>query len=251
MKQVLHILSYPLSVLFFLVFGLLLLFFDPVQRICLRLFGYTAHKKSVDIFNGCLLLALHLVGATFRFKIEDELPKDVPVIIVSNHQSMWDIPPLIWFLRKIHPKFISKMELGKGIPTISYNLKYGGSVLIDRRDPLQATREIAKIASYIEEHNRSVVIFPEGTRSRTGHPKEFKRKGLETLFKNAPNAMVLPITVNNSWKLQRHGLFPIPLFTRLDFRTHPLIEVKDRDPNLLIEQIEETIVDNSSTNSTN
>ena len=43
--------------------------------------------------------------------------------------------------------------MGKGIPTISYNLKYGGSVLIDRKDPLQATTEIAKVAKYISENN--------------------------------------------------------------------------------------------------
>ena len=42
MKQLAHILSYPLSVIFYLLFGLLLLLFDPIQRICLNVFGYKA-----------------------------------------------------------------------------------------------------------------------------------------------------------------------------------------------------------------
>ncbi|RLD25326.1 MAG: 1-acyl-sn-glycerol-3-phosphate acyltransferase, partial [Bacteroidetes bacterium] len=136
MKQLLHILSYPLSAIFFILFMLILLVFEPIQRICLRIFGYQAHKMSVGLFNGLFLICLHVVGTTFRFKIEGEIPKSVPIIIVSNHQSLWDIPPIIWFLRRIHPKFISKKELGKGIPSISYNLKYGGSVLIDRKKPI-------------------------------------------------------------------------------------------------------------------
>lgn len=238
MKWVLQLLSYPLSIIFYLLFGLLLLVFDPIQRICLNVFGYRAHKWSVDLFNGLIILCLHLLGTTFKFQLKQKLPKNVPIIIVSNHQSMWDISPLIWFLRKIHPKFISKIELGRKIPTISYNLKYGGSVLIDRKDPQQATAEIAKIAKYISRHGRSVVIFPEGTRSRTGVPKTFHRKGLNTLFLNAPEAYVLPVSISNSWKLQKNGMFPIPLFSRLKFYIHPLIKVSDYTSEVLIDKLE-------------
>jgi 1-acyl-sn-glycerol-3-phosphate acyltransferase len=131
--------------------------------------------------------------------------------------------------------------LGNGIPTISYNLKYGGSVLIDRKDPVQATAEIAKVARYISETNRSVVIFPEGTRSRSGEPKKFYRKGLLTLFEHAPDAWVLPVSVNHSWKLQRFGMFPIPMFVRLQFRVHPAIKVSTYPSEELITLVESTI----------
>ena len=66
-------------------------------------------------------------------------------MIVANHQSMNDIPPIIWYLRKHHPKFVSKMELGKGIPSVSYNLVHGGSVLIDRKNSKQAIGQIGKL----------------------------------------------------------------------------------------------------------
>lgn len=235
------LLSYPLSVVFYLFFGLFLLIFDPVQRICLNVFGYTAHKRSVDLFNLLVLRLLHVLGTTYSIKRTGELPKGVPVIVVANHQSMWDIPPLIWFLRKIHPKFISKIELGKGIPTISYNLKYGGSVLIDRKDPAQATAQIEKIAQYIAHHNRGVVIFPEGTRSRDGRPKDFKRRGLLTLFQHAPEAVILPVSISNSWKLQRFGMFPIPTGTHLRFVIHEPVNVRDLPPEELIDHIESTV----------
>lgn len=230
--------SYILSVLFYLFFGFFLLLFDPIQRICLRVFGYNAHKKSVAIFNFLIMRSLHLLGTKIVFEKPDNLPVGKPVIIVANHQSMWDIPPLIWFLRKLHPKFISKKELGKGIPTVSYNLKYGGSVLIDRKDSRQATAEIKKIAHYISHHNRSVVIFPEGTRSRDGQPKPFKRRGLEILFTEAKEAYVLPVSIQNSWKLQRYGMFPIPLGTKIIFKVHPAIKVSDVDLNVLIDNVE-------------
>ncbi|MCW5518229.1 1-acyl-sn-glycerol-3-phosphate acyltransferase [Aureitalea sp. L0-47] len=236
------LLSYPLTVLFYLVFGLFLLLFDPIQRICLNLFGYSAHKKSVDYFNLFVVRSLHLLGTTYSIKIPDYLPDKAPVIIASNHQSMWDIPPLIWFLRKLHVKFISKKELGKNIPRISYNLKYGGSVLIDRKNPNQATSEIVKMGRYIQQYNRAVVIFPEGTRSRTGMPKPFKRKGLMTLFENAPDAWILPVSISNSWKLQRFGMFPIPIGTHFILKAHPAIKIAGQDTNELIDKVEHLVI---------
>ncbi len=244
MKFISKILSYLLSVVFFLLFGILLLLFDPIQRVCLNIFGYNTHRKSVAVFNWFTLRTLHILGTTFKITLPKSLPKNKPVIIVSNHQSMWDIPPIIWFLRSLHPKFISKKELGKGIPTISYNLKHGGSVLIDRNNPEQATEEIKKIAQYISKHNRGVVIFPEGTRSRTGTPKPFKYKGLKTLFENAPDAYVVPVSISNSWKLQRYGIFPIPLGTRLTFQIHSAIKVGDFEHEELIQKLEKQITEN-------
>ncbi|HZH69732.1 MAG TPA: lysophospholipid acyltransferase family protein [Flavobacteriaceae bacterium] len=233
--------SYILSLLFYLFFGIFLLLFDPIQRICLRAFGYNAHKKSVGLFNFLIMRSLHVLGTNIVFNHTESLPVGKPVIIVANHQSMWDIPPLIWFLRKLHPKFISKKELGKGIPTVSYNLKYGGSVLIDRKDSRQATAEIEKIAHYISHNNRSVVIFPEGTRSRDGQPKPFKRRGLEILFTEANDAYVLPVSIQNSWKLQRYGMFPIPLGTKIIFDVHTTLKISDFEMNELIDTVEAQI----------
>lgn len=239
------ILSYPLSIIYYLVFLLFLLIFHPVQWVCFNLFGYQAHKKSVDLLNACLIRTSLLLGTTFEFTNRDMVPEGVPLIIVANHQSMNDIPPIIWFMRKFDPKFISKKELGKGIPSVSYNLRHGGSVLIDRKDPKQALPAIKQMAEYIEKHNRSAVIFPEGTRSKTGVPKKFSENGLKILCKYAPSAYIVPISINNSWKTVRFGQFPLGLCNRLTFtiqepfaiKNIPFEEVMKRTENAVIQGI--------------
>jgi 1-acyl-sn-glycerol-3-phosphate acyltransferase len=137
---------------------------------------------------------------------------------------MYDIPPLIWCLRQVHPKFISKKELGKGIPSVSYNLKYGGSVLIDRKDSDGAVKAIVKFAKNIHEKKHSAVIFPEGTRSRDGKLKRFSENGLRTLVENCPDAIIVPVSIENSWQLQKYGMFPLPLGVKVRFKVHQPIE---------------------------
>ncbi|KGO91394.1 lysophospholipid acyltransferase family protein [Flavobacterium subsaxonicum] len=239
------ILSYPLTIIFYLVFLLLLVIFHPIQWLCLNVFGYQAHKKSVDILNAGLTRCLHILGTTIAFNGMEKVPVGVPLIIVANHQSMYDIPPIIWFMRKVHPKFISKKELGKGIPSVSYNLRHGGSVLIDRKDSRQALPAIKSLAEYIEKYNRSAVIFPEGTRSRDGIPKKFSENGLKILCKNAPSAYIVPISISNSWKIVRFGQYPLGLGSRLTFtiqepfaiKNIPFEEVITRTENAVIQGI--------------
>lgn len=236
-----NILAYPLSVVYFFFFGLTLIVFHPIQWVCFNLFGYNAHKRSVDLLNFFLVRCLHLLGTRITFNNPNPVSENHPIIIVSNHQSMSDIPSIIWFMRKHHVKFISKKELGKGIPSVSYNLRHGGSVLIDRKKPLLAINAIKEMANYIESYNRAVVIFPEGTRSRDGKVKPFKRKGLKTLIENAPNALVVPITINNSWKTLRYGKFPLGIGVHIKFTVHPSLKTKDYETDILIDNIEKQI----------
>ncbi|OAZ03792.1 2-acyl-glycerophospho-ethanolamine acyltransferase [Flavobacterium succinicans] len=236
------IISYPLSVIYYLCFGLCLVIFHPIQWICFNVFGYQAHKKSVDYLNFFLVKCTNLLGTTYRFENLKSVPKNVPLIIVANHQSMYDIIAIIWYMRRYHCKFVSKKELGKGIPSVSYNLRHGGSVLIDRKDPKQAIPTIKGLSDYIEKNTRSAVIFPEGTRSKTGKPKEFAQSGLKILCKYAPSAYVVPITINNSWKMVRFGAFPMGLGNRLTFTIHEPMAVKDYAFEELIQKTEAAVV---------
>jgi len=236
------IISYPISVLYFLVFFIFLVIFHPIQWICLNLFGYQAHKKTVDVLNFFLIRSTHILGTTYNFSSVKHIPEGVPLIIVANHQSMYDIPPIIWFMRKFHPKFISKKELGRGIPSVSYNLRHGGSVLIDRKDPKQALPAIKQIAEYIETHKRSAVIFPEGTRSKTGVPKRFSENGLKILCKYAPSAYIVPVSINNSWKMVRFGQFPLGLFNRLTFTAHEPFAIKNMPFDEVMQRTEQAVV---------
>jgi 1-acyl-sn-glycerol-3-phosphate acyltransferase len=161
---------------------------------------------------------------------------------------MHDIPPVIWFMRHHHPKFVSKKELGKGIPSVSYNLRHGGSVLIDRKDSKQAISQIAKLGKYIETTGRSAVIFPEGTRSRNGEPKKFQPMGLKILMKQAPSALIVPISINNSWKMLKYGKFPYGLGNHITFDVHePLVNTGNLDE--LVTQVEKRIKEGIITHS--
>ena len=237
------LLSYPISIIYFVCFGLTLLVFHPIQWVCLNVFGYNAHKKSVSVLNFFLLRCSNILGTRFSFNNPYNISTNQPIIIVSNHQSLLDIPPIFWFMRKHHPKFISKIELGKGIPSVSYNLKLGGSVLIDRKKPIESITKIRKFANYIENNNRAAVIFPEGTRSRNGIPKKFQAKGLLTLFEEIPSALVVPITINNSWKTLRYGRFPMGLGAHIKFTVHNPLKVNNYDPNNLVEIIKKQITE--------
>lgn len=236
------LLAYPLSCIYFLFFGLSLLVFHPIQWICFNVFGYQAHKNSVDVLQFFLMRCHHFLGNWYTFNNPYILDTSQPVIIVSNHQSMADIPPLMWYFRKHHVKFVSKKELGKGIPSVSYNLRHGGSALIERKNPRQAIVAIRNFAEYIEDSNRAAVIFPEGTRSRDGKPKPFQTKGLETLIKYIPSAVIIPVTINNSWKTLRYGKFPMGIGNHIIFKAHQPIKASDFETQeLLLTHIEATI----------
>jgi 1-acyl-sn-glycerol-3-phosphate acyltransferase len=235
------ILAYPLSIIHYLLFGFFICVFHPIQWFCLNVFGYSAHKKSVDLLNYFLLWTLYALGTRITFTKNVEIPEGVPLIIVSNHQSANEISPISWYFRKYHTKFVSKKELGAKIPSVSFNLRNGGSVLIDREDPKQALTSLAKFGKKIEKNNWAGVIFPEGTRSKDGKPKKFSVNGLKIISKYAPSAYVVPLTINNSWKLTENGAFPLGIGVHLKLEVHEPIAVNSMEFNDLFQKVEETI----------
>lgn len=233
--------GYILSPLHYLAFGLLLLLFHPIQWICLKLGGYSAHKASVDILNGLLVSTYYLLGNRVRFTMQNPLPTKRSIIFIANHQSMYDIPPLIYFLRKHHAKFISKIELAKGIPSISFNLKHGGAANIDRKDGKQSLREILKLAGNMQAKQWSAVIFPEGTRSKSSNVKPFAAGGVATLLKKVPDALVVPVAIENSWKMVKYGKFPLNTFLSLSWTVLQPIEASGREAADIVQEAEQKI----------
>lgn len=235
------IISYILSPIFALVFFLILLIFHPIQWFFYNVFGYQAHKTVVDIMNGFLTRSLLILGINVKRENKVFIPEKRTIIFVSNHQSLFDIPPIIWYFRKHHAKFVSKKELGKGIPSVSYNLRHGGAALIDRKDGKAALLELMKFGERLNKNTWSAAIFPEGTRSRDGRPKSFSPNGLKMLIKKNPEALVVPISINNSWKVFKYGKFPLGLFSSITLYTHEPIEVNSMSFNELFELVENKV----------
>jgi len=196
------------------VFMAVLLIFH-VAQIVARTFGYAAHKRVVDFLNLGVLASLKVVGTRIDLNCAEALPSGLPLIVVANHQSMYDIPMLGWMLREHHPKFVAKVELAKGIPSISYNLRHGGSVLIDRGDARSAMRAIKEFGKTVEEHCYAACIFPEGTRARDGVMKEFSQAGLLALIRTTPSALIVPVAIDGSWELMRYRMRPVPFGVRV------------------------------------
>ncbi|WP_316816966.1 lysophospholipid acyltransferase family protein [Pedobacter nyackensis] len=234
-------LGYILSPLFYICFGLSLVIFHPIQWFCYRVLGYKAHKTSVDTLNFFLTYCDLLLGSSVTFVNEQQLPTDRPIIFVANHQSMYDIPALIWFLRKFHVKFISKIELTKGIPSISYNLKYGGGANINRKDSKQAVSELIKLGRRMKENNWSAMIFAEGTRAKDGQMKAFQVGGIATLLKVVPNALIVPVAIENSWKLVQYGMYPLSVGEKLRWTVLPPLNIADKNPEQIVLEAENAI----------
>tara|TARA_B100000809_G_C15085012_1_gene511108 strand:- start:654 stop:1286 length:633 start_codon:yes stop_codon:yes gene_type:complete len=205
------------------------------------MFGYDGHKFVVEIMNLVLTKSLFILGVFVSVENNQNLPENTTLIFVSNHQGMFDIPPIIWAFRKYHPKFVSKKELGKGIPSISFNLRHGGAALIDRKDAKQAISTLGTFAKNIHKNKWSAVIFPEGTRSRTGEPKKFATNGLKMLVKYNKEGYIVPLTINNSWKVFKYGKFPLGIGAPISIITHKPIKINSLPFADLIERTEKVI----------
>ena len=213
MTSVQRILSWIPNCIFWLVFSLILLIFHPLQVIALWI-SEAAHTRVVNAMIWCLNASLIVVGNRISYHLDlSAIPKDRPLIIASNHQSMFDIPAIGWAFRAYRPKYIAKSGLKKGIPSISYNIRNGGSTTIKLNAPKEAIVAIEAFGKKAYERNYMAVIFPEGARSRNGIPREFKATGLKVLLKNMPNAVVIPVVLHNFWKFERYLCKPVPYGT--------------------------------------
>lgn len=235
------ILAYLLSPIHYLFFGLLLLVFHPVQIIAYNIFGPTAHKKSVDALNFFLVLNFYTLLSRPSFYGNKNLPAGRSLIVISNHQSMFDAPPIVWSLRRHNLKFISKKSLGKRLPSISYNLRKSGAALIDRKDREQSLAEILKLGQRAEQNNYSVCIFPEGTRNKSGEIQSFKPGGIKTLLDAMPSALVVPFVVRDNSKLHKNGYFPLCVGKHLRYYALEPIERGKLSNDEIINKVEAAI----------
>ena len=235
------ILGYLLTPIFHLYYGLMLLLFHPIQVGALFFFGDQARKKAVDLLNLFLVKGLYLLGCKIEFSGFEKIPDNRPVIIVSNHQSMYDIPAVIIGFKKYYPKFISKIELSRNLPSISHNLKHGKSALIDRDRGTQAVKEILKLGRLIQDNNYAACIFPEGTRSKTGRVKKFMSAGINTLLRAAPSAVIVPFVIDGHSQLMQRGYFPLKFGQKITYTILDPVEPKEQPIDELVNRVQDSI----------
>jgi 1-acyl-sn-glycerol-3-phosphate acyltransferase len=235
------VLSWVSTILFLPVFGLVMVTFDVAQRIA-RLFGTRPQEYVAGFVQWLLVKTFGICGTRLTVERSPEQKPWTSYIIISNHQSMFDIAILGGLLQSNFPKYISKRSLGRWIPTVSYNLRVGGHVLIDRSDGPAALEAIRELGRRVRRGGVSAMIFPEGTRARHGELGRFKPAGTLALLEEAPDTPVIPVTIDESWRLLQHNYLPVPWGVRV--RVHigaPIARRPDEDRAALIERVRDEI----------
>ncbi len=207
-------LSWLTTIVFLPAFGAVMVVFDVAQRIA-YLFGRRPQEYVAGAVQWVLVRTFGICGTRVRVERSPEVRPWTSYIIVSNHQSMFDIVILGSFFFSNFPKYISKRSLGRWIPTVSYNLRKGGHVLIDRGDAPAALAAIRDLGRRVRAGGCSAMIFPEGTRAREGELGAFKPAGTLALLEEAPTTAVVPVAIDESWRLLRHNYLPVPFGTRV------------------------------------
>ena len=156
-------------------------------------------------------------GARIKVTGVENIP-DCPVVFVSNHQSNVDIAVFLAEIEK-NKGFVAKVEMLK-VPSMRDWMRELNCVFMDRNDIKQSARTILD-AIEIVKNGYSMVIFPEGTRSKGVRLGEFKAGSLKLATKS--RAPIVPITINGSYKLMeanKNRIVPADIFLTI----HPAIE---------------------------
>jgi len=167
-------------------------------------FGIRCWSKILIFFSG---VKIKIIGL-------ENLKKDKNYIFASNHESNFDIP-LIFSSINLHLVSIAKKELKK-IPIFGWAMKSGQHIFIDRFNKIEALNSLKLAKNSIIKNPRSIIIFPEGTRSFDGKIKQFKKGGLSIAFDLEMD--VVPIAVCGTRNVLKRGsifIKPCPIQLRI------------------------------------
>src|SRR3546814_16575025 len=129
------VLDHVLSLFFYLWFGLVFLGFHVAGLIANAGGNRKSLLRTVEYFCLFIIRGHLILGNRVKFINDHSLPKGRPLLIVTNHKSMYDIPPVVWHLRRHHPLFVAKTALRRGVDrtsvvegkSVSVGVNLGGS----------------------------------------------------------------------------------------------------------------------------
>lgn len=188
------------TVLYAVYIGLFLLT-TPIAFIpyaVMKLFGRGDRAREY-IGRAARFYARHVIlsaGGRVTVSGLENLPPSQNLCVISNHQGLMDIPVLIGWL-PFTAGFIAKKELGK-VPILRMWMNGLRCIYLDRKNVRSGLDVILKGASYIET-GHPMIIFPEGTRSRSETMGEFKAGSLKLATK--AKAVIVPVTIRNAYRL--------------------------------------------------
>lgn len=169
-------------------------------------------------------------------------PKGQRYVFMSNHQSQLDIPVLEVLLKDYDIRFLAKKSLFK-IPFFGWGISALGYIPVEREDPKEGLRSLLACISALQS-GMSLVIFPEGTRSRTGELLPFKKGGMIVSIKT--QVPVCPIAIYGTKDILPKGSLWFHLNKRREVYVYvgSLIDTKGmslRDKEKLSQMVREEI----------
>jgi 1-acyl-sn-glycerol-3-phosphate acyltransferase len=179
------------ALLFTLMVAVIVTFIIPFDR-----HGHLYHTTS-RIWSHVLL---RLCGITITVRGAEKLTAGQNYIYVSNHASLLDIPCVAAGVPD-QVRIVYKKELEK-IPVFGWQLKWGSYVAIDRGNSAEARKSLDEAIGRIR-HGASVLLFAEGTRTRDGRLKPFKRGAFNIAV--SAGIPVVPLTINGTFGLLPKG----------------------------------------------
>ncbi len=225
---------------------LLLNIFIVIHSIIMCLYGIILsffNKDDIIIHRRIAVpwakILLKVCDVKVEVKGAENVNRDLPCIYMSNHQSYFDIFTLLAGLPSDF-KFIMKKSLMK-IPLLSTTMRRAGYLSVDRRNRKSAIISMDAAAEKIR-NGASILVFPEGTRSKDGHVQGFKKGGFHTALKAGCD--IIPIAILNSRDIVPKGSLRIKKGT-IKMRIGRMIPVKDysrENINDLITRTRETII---------
>jgi 1-acyl-sn-glycerol-3-phosphate acyltransferase len=205
---------------FIFVLILWIFIFLPIYYL-FRLFGFNHFEKALIGFVATQWsrLLLYIAGVKAVVTGLEHIPDTDALCIVSNHQSLFDIPFIARYIPRIIG-FIAKKELFY-FPFFNSWMCALKCIPIDRKNPRDSVRTIEKGAQQIRD-GHTMAIFPEGTRSRDGVLKPFKNGSLKLAIKS--DAIILPVTIDGLWMAVSNKKFRV-VPSKVRFVIHPPIAV--------------------------
>jgi 1-acyl-sn-glycerol-3-phosphate acyltransferase len=159
-------------------------------------FIFPAHKKKIllTLVKWWARNILRIGGVKINLEGEENIPNHEKVCFVSNHQSNYDIACDIVSIPMVIG-FIAKIELQRYLPLRVWMDKIK-CVFINRKKPKESIKKVEQRIIDIQKDN-PLLIFPEGTRSKSRSMQQFKTGSLKLLVEN--NIEIVPITIQNSY----------------------------------------------------
>lgn len=185
-------------------------------------------------------MVMEMFGSTVNVQGLENLPDKGPVVMVGNHQGYADIVAYFAAFQKFQFAFVAKEDLAK-IPLYGKWIENIRSVFIRRNEPRAALKAINEGIEYIEK-GFSLVIFPEGTRSKGPVPGKFQKGALKLATK--PGVPIVPVSLNGSYRMfEEEGQLK---GAQIDMIVHKPIETKNisrQEEKELPELVEKIITD--------